>query len=95
MNAKGYFIGTVLLAALVMPLTGWACGAPDTTTHVGGLMGIDKAAKTFTILDMQSGSPIHFVADDELLARVEGAQGVLQVQFEEQGGQLRAIGVNY
>ena len=70
-----------------------ACGMPDSTTHVGELMSIDKQEKQFTILDMMLGVPVSFIADARILSDLEGAQGTIQVDFEKQGDQLKAIAV--
>ncbi len=70
-----------------------ACGMPDSTTHVGQLMSIDKQEKQFTILDMMLGIPISFIADARILSDLEGAKGTIQVDFEKQGDQLKALAV--
>ena len=72
-----------------------ACGMPDSTTHVGTLMSIDKQEKQFTILDMMLGIPISFIADARILSDLEGANGTIQVDFEKQGDQLKALAVRH
>ena len=72
-----------------------ACGMPDSTTHVGELMSIDKQEKQFTILDMMLGIPISFIADARILSDLEGAKGTIQVDFEKQGDQLKALVVRH
>jgi hypothetical protein len=72
-----------------------ACGMPDSTTHVGTLMSIDKQEKQFTILDMMLGIPISFIADARILSDLEGAKGTIQVDFEKQGDQLKALAVRH
>jgi len=74
-------------------LSSIACGMPDSTTHVGQLMSIDKQEKQFTILDMMLGVPVSFIADARILSDLEGTQGTIQVDFEKQGDQLRAVAV--
>jgi hypothetical protein len=70
-----------------------ACGLPDSTTHVGALMSVDKEASKFTILDMMLGTPISFSADAQLLSELENTEGTIQVDFEKQGDHLNAIEV--
>ncbi len=72
-----------------------ACGLPDSTTHVGALMSVDKEASKFTILDMMLGTPLSFDADAKILLNLEGVKGTIQVDFEGEGDQLKAIEVRY
>jgi len=72
-----------------------ACGMPDSTTHVGELMSIDKQEKQFTILDMMFGVPVSFIADARILSDLEGAKGTIQVDFEKQRDQLKALAVRH
>ncbi len=72
-----------------------ACGLPDSTTHVGALMSVDKEASKFTILDMMLGIPLSFDADAKILLNLEGVKGTIQVDFEGEGDQLKAIEVRY
>jgi len=39
------------------------------------------------------GVPISFIADPQILSDLEGAKGTIQVDFEKQGDQLKAIAV--
>jgi len=70
-----------------------ACGSPDSATHVGALISVDKDAGQFTILDMMLDTPISFNADAQLLLDLDGTKGTIQVDFESEGDQLRAIEV--
>ncbi len=79
----------------LVSFTGNACGMPDSTTHVGGLMSIDKQEQQFTILDMMLGIPVSFIADARILSDLEGAKGTIQVDFEKQGDQLKALAVRH
>ncbi len=72
-----------------------ACGSPDSTTHVGPLMSVNKDAGQFTILDMMLGIPLSFDADANILLNLEGVKGTIQVDFEGDGDQLKAIEVRY
>ena len=72
-----------------------ACGLPDSTTHVGPLMSVNKDAGQFTILDMMLGTPLSFDADAKILLNLEGVKGTIQVDFEGEGDQLKAIKVRY
>ncbi len=70
-----------------------ACGSPDSTTHVGALISVDKDAGQFTILDMMLGTPISFNADAQILLDLDGAKGTIQVDFESEGDQLKMLEV--
>ena len=70
-----------------------ACGSPDSTTHTGTLISINKDSEQFTILDMMLGTPISFNADAEILSGLEGVKGPIQVDFEDVGEQLKAVEV--
>ncbi len=72
-----------------------ACGSPDSTTHVGPLMSVNKDAGQFTILDMMLGTPLSFDADAKILLNLEGVKGTIQVDFEGEGDRLKAIEVRY
>jgi hypothetical protein len=72
-----------------------AFGMPGSTTHVGELMSIDKQEKQFTILDMMLGVPVSFNADARILSDLEGKKGTIQVDFEKQGDQLKALAVRH
>ena len=72
-----------------------ACGSPDSNTHVGPLMSVNKDAGQFTILDMMLGTPLSFDADAKILLNLEGVKGTIQVDFEGEGDQLKAIEVRY
>ena len=86
------FAITITFGSLVS-FTSWACGSPDSTTHVGPLMSVDKNAGQFTILDMMLGAPISFDADTRIILDLEDAKGTIQVDFEKDGDRLKAIEV--
>lgn len=75
--------------------TVWACSAAGPSTHIGMLLGVDKEAKSFTLLDAETNRPITFLADEGLLGQVAGANGMIQVDFEEDGASLRATSIRY
>ncbi len=85
------------LAALMMTLaTGaWACSAVGANTHVGELLGVDAAAKSFTVLDAQTIRAITFLADQSILSRLVGVEGQVLVEFEAEGTDLRATNVQF
>jgi len=90
---KKLILAIAITFGLLVSFAGNACGIPDSTTHVGALMSIDKEENQFTILDMMLGIPISFIADPQILSDLEGAKGTIQVDFEKQGDQLKAIAV--
>ena len=92
---KKIILAIAITFGSLVSFTGNACGMPDSTTHVGELMSIDKQEKQFTILDMMLGIPVSFIADARILSDLEGAKGTIQVDFEKQGDQLKAIAVRH
>ena len=90
---KKLLLAITITFGLLVSSAGNACGLPDSTTHVGELVSIDKEVNRFTILDMMLGVPISFIADAQILSDLEGAKGTIQVDFEKQGDQLKAIAV--
>jgi hypothetical protein len=95
------FIMKMLLLAITITFGSFvsfavlACGSSDSTTHVGPLMSVNKDAGQFTILDMMLGTPLSFDADAKILLNLEGVKGTIQVDFEGEGDQLKAIEVRY
>ena len=81
--------------ATVAPATTWACDAAGPSTHIGNLMSVDAAKKTFTINDAQLRMPITFTASGEILAALKGASGSIMVNYEENGDNLTALGVTF
>ena len=92
---KKIILALAIAFGSLVSFTANACGLPDSTTHVGELMSIDKQEKQFTILDMMLGIPVSFIADTRILSDLEGAKGTIQVDFEKQGDQLKALAVRY
>lgn len=91
-----YFVAMALVAAVITaPMAAWACGAPEQNVHVGQLMAVDTKAKSFTILDMQTASPITFVSDEQLITGLAGVKGIVQVLYRKDGDSLRAIDVRF
>ncbi|RKZ34203.1 MAG: hypothetical protein DRQ37_07950 [Gammaproteobacteria bacterium] len=89
---KRTMVGIISGALLALPAVGLACSAAGEGVHLGQVMGVDKAAGTFTIRDAQTGNPITFMADDGNLKGLDAGSGVT-VEFEEAGDALKAIGV--
>jgi len=97
---EGFIMKMLLLAITItfgsfVSFAVMACGSPDSTTHVGPLMSVNKDAGQFTILDMMLGTPLSFDADAKILLNLEGVEGTIQVDFEGAGDQLKAIEVRY
>ena len=95
MKAKSMLATTLLSIVLTSPAVVLACGDANSTTHVGNLMAIDQNANSFTILDAQSGTPIAFIASDEIMQDLNGVRGIIQVDFEKTADSLHAIAVRY
>jgi len=89
---KRILAGIISGVMLALPAVGLACSAAGEGVHLGNVLGVDKAAGTFTIRDAETGSPITFMADDSNLKGLDAGSGVT-VEFEEAGDALKATGV--
>lgn len=83
-----------LVAALFSAST-LACDAMGPSTHMGQLMSIDTANSTFTIRDAQSGGPITFSADADVLKALKAHSGSVMVNYEEDETGNKAVGVSF
>ena len=72
-----------------------ACGPEANKTHMGQLVNIDPANKTFTIQDAQTNSPITFAANGEIISGLQGYAGNLMVNYEQTDNGLKAVGVTF
>ena len=88
--------GLLMLPAALLPATTWACSGAGKSTHIGNLMTVNAADKTFTIRDAQLKSPITFVASSDIIQALNDAKGSIMVNYEKQeNGKLTAIGVTF
>ncbi|MFQ6021975.1 MAG: hypothetical protein ACE5NW_04585 [Acidiferrobacterales bacterium] len=93
---RRYVLAVVFAVAVAAaPAATWACSAAGSNTHVGQLMKVDTTAKSFTIFDVETASPITFLSDEALIQGLKGVQGMVQVLYEEHGDVLRAVDVLY
>jgi hypothetical protein len=83
----------LLSAILLAPASSLACSALGPNKHVGTVIGLDAAAQTITVLDAQTRQPVTFLANEELLNEARNAKGQIIVDYETEGTQLRAIGI--
>ena len=90
---KILMLGIAITIGSLVSFSSMACGSPDSTTHTGTLINVDKDGGEFTILDMMLGTPISFNADAEILSGLDGVKGPIQVDFEDVGEQLKAVEV--
>ena len=88
-------VAGLLAAILVAPATSLACDALGPNKHVGTVIGLDSSAQTITVLDAQSNQPITFLANEKILSEVKNAKGQFIVDYEADGAQLRAIGIQF
>lgn len=70
-----------------------ACSSMGSSTHAGKIMSIDEDTKTFTIMDMQTMSPVTFNADQMIMQKIMNAQGTAIVDYTGEGKDLTATGV--
>ena len=80
-----------------MPVAVLACGGMASGKHKGDVVAVDSGAKTFTIRDAETRSPITFSANDEIVSAVaKSNDATVMVNFEETAeGGLRAVGVTF
>lgn len=96
MNKKT-LVAAVLSTGLALPVAALACGGVASGKHMGDVVAVDSSAKTFTIRDAETRSPITFTANEEIVAAVaKSNDATVMVNFEETAeGGLRALGVTF
>lgn len=82
-------------ALLLLASQAMACGPEKGMTHMGAVLSVDASGKTFTIRDAQTQAPITFLASNEILDGLKDAKGSVMVNYEEDGDQLKAVGVTF
>ncbi len=91
---KTTLIGAVLAAALFS--TGsLACDAMGPGAHMGQLLSVDPGNNSFTIRDAQSGGPITFSADANILNALKNHSGSVKVDYEENDEGNKAVDVSF
>ena len=86
----------IILGALLAPVTVWACDSAGPSTHIGKVTALDAKKMTFTILDAQTRDAITFVATDlAIINGLKGVNGMITVNYEEDGDDLTAVGVTF
>ncbi|HEB92882.1 MAG TPA: hypothetical protein ENI94_05345 [Gammaproteobacteria bacterium] len=91
---KTTLIGAVLAAAL-FSANSPACDAMGPGAHMGQLMSVDPANNSFTIRDAQSGGPITFSADADILKALKNHSGSVKVDYEENDEGNKAVDVSF
>lgn len=86
--------GLLALTAAV-PATTWACDGAGPSTHIGNVVSVDSAKKTFTITDAQLRMPITFMASTDIIDALKEAKGSVMVNYQEDGDALTAVGVTF
>ena len=93
---KKSVLAVVLAASSLFAGSVLACGGDGSGQHIGKVMEVNPQAKTFTIQDMETRSPVTFNANDTIIAAVQKRGGAVQVHYEEDDdGALKAVGVNF
>ena len=87
------YVAGLLAAILLAPVSSLACSALGPNKHVGTVIGLDGNAQTITVLDAQTRQPVTFLANEKLLSKAKNAKGQIVVDYEAEGTQLRAIGI--
>lgn len=95
MLKKSMMIVAFIASVFLVPVYTWACDGAGPMTHVGNVLSIDAKAKTFTLRDAQTSSPITFKANDEIINGLKDAHGMITVKYQEDGDKLNAVGVTF
>jgi hypothetical protein len=95
MDPRHFLAVAALAAFLVAPIAAWSCNAAGSNTHVGKLMAVDIEINSFTIRDAESHGAITFISDDTLIKALKDIKGMVQVRYQKEGHELRAIDVAY
>ena len=95
MDPKRFLAATGLALFLFVPVTAWSCNAAGKNTHVGELIAVDAGVNSFTIRDVESRGAITFISDDSVIKALKDIKGMVQVRYQKEGHQLRAIDVVY
>lgn len=86
----------VLLTAFLLTAAGGsalACEMAGKNKHIGNIVAVDPAGKSFVILDAETRSEIRFVASQETLSSL-AVDDQVQVSYEESaGGELVTLEV--
>src|SRR2546428_8909002 len=80
-------LGAHLLAAPAL-----ACDSAGPNTHVGVVTAVDRARSTLTVKDAETGSPLTFLAQPDLIRGIAPKDEVI-VKFTPDGRTLRATSV--
>jgi hypothetical protein len=92
---KKLVIAAAMSVAAMMSANVMACGGDGSGQHIGKVTNVNTAEHTFTIMDMESRSPMTFNASAHIMKVVQKAGGPVQVHYEEDDdGALQAVGVN-
>ncbi len=95
-NKKSILKIAIVFGALIFPVITWACDAAGPNTHIGKVLSVDEKKMTFTIRDAETKSPITFIAESsEIITGLKGANGMITVNYEEDGDDLTAVGVTF
>ena len=90
-------VKTLIAAAVLMSgihSTGaLACSSMGPSTHAGKVMSVDESAMTFTIMDLETMSPVTFSADEKIMRQIMNAEGTAIVDYTGEGKDLTATGI--
>lgn len=95
MQLRHIALASLTLAAVAITNVALACDAMGSHTHMGMLMSIDPAHKTFTINDAQSGQPITFSAEAAIIDGLQGYTGSVMVNYTQAQEGFTAVGVTF
>ena len=89
---KNRHLAILTLLSVISPAA-LACSAMGPNTHVGEIISIDSANKTFTIQDAETQQPISFSASENILLSLASKHGEVVVRYSGSGKPLTAVDV--
>ena len=92
---RSYILPAMFTGLFLIAGSALACGPEASKTHMGKLVNIDPAHKSFTIQDAQTNHPITFAANGEIINGLQGYAGSLMVNYEQTDNGLKAVGVTF
>lgn len=93
MKSRTLSLLAVIVVFSVFSANTWACSAMGPATHAGKILAFNEGDRTFTILDMETMKPITFSADNDIMQKIVGAEGMAIVDFASDGAGLTATRV--
>ncbi|MDX8392737.1 MAG: hypothetical protein R8K53_09280 [Mariprofundaceae bacterium] len=90
-----FIIMAVASLAVFSATPALACSAAGPGKHVGQVSAVDSKARTFTIMDAETGKPIVFAASASILKNAAQAKGSVMVSYKKANDKLVAQDIHF